>query len=174
MVIIAVIIIPPSLLRLIRPCLIIIHDHPVLDTTFPIRNPPRPHGHQHHPHIIPGNIATTIPIGVRRHVRAKQAGLLLGLVAVAKRVVLQMRLLAPPLLVGPLLEEPRRACDRRADRRQRRRVEVQQQAGQTTAGRSRRRGTGPRARQRVGVGRRRRRAVADPVVHQQADFRVRE
>lgn len=85
-----------------------------------------------------------------------------------------MRLLAPPLLVGPLLQEPRRARDRRTDRRQRRRVEVQQQTGQTTPGRGRRRGTGPRARQRVGVCRRRRRAVADPVVHQQADFRVRE
>ena len=85
-----------------------------------------------------------------------------------------MRLLAPPLLVGALLEEPRRAGDRRADGRQRRRVEVQQQARQTTP----RGGRWGRARarpgQRVGIGVGRRRPVRYPVVHQQADLGVRQ
>lgn len=100
----------------------------------------------------------------------KQAGLFFGLVS--KRVVLQMGLLAPLLLVGALLEEPGCPGDRGADARQRRRVDVQQQAGQTAprGGGGRRPGSRPRDR----VARRRRGPVRNPVVHQQADFGVRE
>src|SRR2546423_576586 len=114
--------------------LLIIYNQPVLNPALPIRYSALLDPHNHHPYIITFDVATSRPtfqcLCIRR-LPSKESRFFPRLVP--KGVIGQMGLLAPLLLLTPLLYETCFARDGRRDAAQRTRVEVQQEAGETAA-----------------------------------------